>query len=186
MNNRNWLNFNNADNQMTFELIPKGTLAKVCLRIKAGGYSDINRGWMSGWATKSVKTGTVYLNCQFTIVAGQYRGHKIWSLIGLHSEKSAHWGNSGRSFIKAILNSARGLSSKDNSFAAQQARQLNCLGELDGIEFLARIDVETKPDFQQQNVIKIAITPDRKDYAIYMVSPKKSASGASNSAANAT
>jgi hypothetical protein len=33
----------------------------------------------------------------------------MWSLIGLSSPKGPEWANMGRSFMKAILNSARGI-----------------------------------------------------------------------------
>ncbi len=164
----NWFDFNSATDQMTFEVIPRGTFAKVCLCIKPGGYSDPERGWTGGWATKNNSTGTVYLNCEFTVSAGQYARRKVWGLIGLYSNKGEQWGNSGRSFIKAILNSAHGLSCNDKSPEAQRIRQLNDFSQLDGIEFLARIDVEIKPDGSEKNVIKLAITPERSEYAIYM------------------
>jgi hypothetical protein len=65
----------------------------------------------------------------------EYAKRKVWGLIGLYSNKGPEWGNMGRSFIKAILNSARGFSENDNSPAAQNARKINGIGDLDGIEF---------------------------------------------------
>ncbi len=165
--NNNWCDFNNADDQTTLELIPKGTLAKVCMTIKPGGYDDASQGFSGGWATCSENTGSIYLNCEFVILAGQHANRKVWSLIGLYSAKSNYWGNSGRSFIKAILSSARGISNNDNSTAAQQARQITDFGELNGIEFVARIDTEKDNQGCLKNVIKVAITPDNKEYVIY-------------------
>ncbi len=165
--NNNWCDFNNADDQTSLELIPKGTLAKVCMKIKPGGYDDASQGLTGGWATCSKNTGAIYLDCEFVVLAGFHAKRKVWSLIGLHSAKSDYWGNSGRSFIKAILSSARGIANDDNSSAAQKARQIADFSELNGIEFVARIDTEKDNRGCLRNVIKVAITPENKQYAIY-------------------
>ena len=64
-------------------------------------------------------------------------------MIGLYSTKGPDWGNMGRALIRGILNSARGLSDKDNSPEAQNARRISGFADLDGIEFVARIDIGT-------------------------------------------
>ena len=46
-----WNDFNDAEQQQTFDLIPKGTVAKVRMTIKPGGYDDPNQGWTGGYAT---------------------------------------------------------------------------------------------------------------------------------------
>lgn len=163
-----WNDFNSADDQSGFDVIPKGTLAKVRMTIKPGGHDDVSQGWTGGWATRSNTTGAVYLNCEFVVLEGKYARRKVWSLIGLHSAKGPDWANIGRAFIKGILNSARGISNKDNSPAAQNARRINGLGDLDGVEFAARIDIEKDQNGDDKNVIKLAITPDNKDYASLM------------------
>jgi len=166
--NANWNDFNDADSQNDFDLIPKGTIVPVRMTIKPGGYDDPNRGWTGGYATRNVDTGSVYLSCEFVITQGQYARRKVWSLIGLFSSKGPEWGNMGRSFILGILNSSRGLSEKDNSPQAMQARRINGFPDLDGIEFLARIDVEKNQHGDDKNVIKFVITPDNKAYRNHM------------------
>ena len=74
----------------------------------------------------------------------------------------------GRTLIKGILNSARGVLAQDTSPAAQNARRINTLRELDGIEFVARVDMEKDPQGNDRNVIKTIITPEHKDYAALM------------------
>ena len=101
---------------------------------------------------------------EFVVLDGQYARRKMWSLIGLHSPKGPDWANIGRAFIKGILNSSKGLSNKDNSPAAQNARYINGLGDLDGIEFVGRVDMEKDQHGDDKNVIKLAITPDHKEY----------------------
>jgi hypothetical protein len=162
------MDFNNSENQSSFDAIPNNTLAKVRMSIKPGGYDDPSQGWVGGYATKNDATGSVYLSCEFVILEGLYAKRKVWGIIGLHSNKGAEWGNMGRSFIKAILNSARGVSENDNSTAAQNARKINGFADLDGIEFLAKITTKRDQNEELRNEIRFAITPDHKDYQALM------------------
>ncbi len=162
--NAAWQDFNDADAQNNFDLIPKGTIAPVRMMIKPGGIDDHSRGWTGGYATRAKESDAVYLNCEFVVTAGEFARRKIWSLIGLYSPKGPEWANMGRAFIRAILNSARGLSDKDASPRAIEARRIRGFVDLDGIEFLAKIDVEKDANGDPKNVIKFAITPDMKEY----------------------
>ena len=162
------IDFNSSENQSNFDLIPNGTLAKVRMSIKPGGYDDQNQGWVGGYATRNEATGSVYLSCEFVILEGEYARRKVWGILGLHSNKGPEWGNMGRSFIKAILNSARGFSESDNSPAAQSARKINGIGDLDGIEFVAKITTKKDQNEELRNEIRFAITPDNKDYKVVM------------------
>ena len=162
------MDFNNSENQSNFDLIPNNTLAKVRMSIKPGGYDDQNQGWVGGYATKNDATGSIYLSCEFVILEGEYARRKVWGLIGLYSNKGPEWGNMGRSFIKAILNSARGFSESDNSPAAQSARKINGISDLDGIEFVAKITTKKDQNEELRNEIRFAITPDNKDYKSLM------------------
>ena len=163
-----WNDFNNSDNQQSFDVIPNNTLAKVRMQIRPGGYDDANQGWNGGYATKNDNTGSIYLSCEFVVTEGEFARRKIWSLIGLHSEKGPEWANIGRSFIKAILNSSKGFKESDVSEAAQNARRIKGLTDLDGVEFLAKITVAKDQNGNDKNEIKFAITPDHKDYTKLM------------------
>ncbi|MBF0453679.1 MAG: hypothetical protein HQL72_02540 [Magnetococcales bacterium] len=162
--NGNWNDFNDADAQSSYDLIPKGTVAPVRMTIRPGGFNDPSQGWDNSYATQNESTGSVYLNCEFVVTEGQFAKRKIWSLIGLFSNKGPEWANMGRSFIRGILNSSRGISEKDTSQQAMMARRINGFADLDGIEFLAKIDVEKDTNGEDKNVIKFAVTPDHKDY----------------------
>jgi hypothetical protein len=109
-----WKDFSSAEDQQSFDVIPKGTIARVRMTIKPGGYNDPDQGWTGGYATLG-DSGAVYLNCEFVVTEGPFARRKVWSLIGLHSPKGPTYANMGRSFIKGILNSARGFSAKDDS-----------------------------------------------------------------------
>jgi hypothetical protein len=86
----------------------------------------------------------------------------------------------GRGLIRGILNSARGVSDKDNSPEAQARRRISGFGDLDGVEFVARIDIGTDTNGEDKNEIRAAVTPDHRDYAALMgtVAPQVSAAPA--------
>ena len=161
-----WNDFNTAKDQS--EQIPTGTLVKVRMTIKPGGYDDASQGWTAGYATCNNDSGAVYLNTEFVVLEGQYAKRKVWNNIGLHSNNSPLYAEMGRSFIKAILNSARNIAPKDNSPQAQTARRINGLADLDGLTFIGRISMGTDKSGNPKNEITVAITPDHKEYAALM------------------
>ncbi len=175
----NWNDFNDADAQQGgFDLIPKGTIVPVRMTIKPGGHDDHSQGWTGGYATESFDTGAVYLACEFVVTGGPFAKRKMWSNVGLHSRKGPTWGQMGRSFIRAALNSARNVHPQDNGAQAATARRINSVADLDGIEFIVRVDVEKDAKGEDRNVVKVAIEPDHKDYAAMMGTPTKGATAA--------
>ncbi|MFX5085158.1 hypothetical protein ABTC40_21175, partial [Acinetobacter baumannii] len=64
-----------------------------------------------------------------------------------------------------MLNSARGISDKDVSPQAQAARRISGFADLDGLEFVARIDIGTDANGEAKNEIRMAVTPDHRGYA---------------------
>jgi hypothetical protein len=147
------------------------------MTIKPGGHDDASQGWTGGYATQSFETGSIFLACEFVILDGAYARRKMWSNVGLHSSKGPAWGNMGRTFIRAVLNSARNIQPQDNSPQASAARRIQGFNELDGIEFVARIDVEKDGRGELRNVVKMAVEPDQADY------PRASAPAAQRPAA---
>ena len=160
-----WTDFNDA--RQNASLIPKGTLAKVRLTIRPGGYNDPAEGWTGGYATRGA-SGAVYLSGEFTVLEGPFARRKVFTMIGLYSPKGPDWGNMGRGLVRGILNSSRGISDKDTSPQAQAARRIGGLGDLDGLEFVARIDIGKDVNGEDKNEIRSAVTPDHKDYAALM------------------
>lgn len=160
-----WNDFNDAEQQQSFDLIPKGTVTKVRMTLKPGGYDDPSQGWTGGYATQSFDTGSIFLACEFVVLEGEFARRKLWSNVGLYSAKGDAWGNMGRSFVRAALNSARNIRPQDNSPQAASARRIAGFQELDGLEFVARIDVEKDGRGDLRNVIKMAVEPDQPEYA---------------------
>jgi hypothetical protein len=176
-NDSNFLDFNDAEDQQSFEIIPKGTIVKVSLNIKPGGYTDVSRGWTGGWATRKEQSGAVYLDCEYVVLEGEYAKRKIFDRIGLHSEKGPTWENMGKTLIKAILNSAHGLSAKDVSPQAQAARRIRGYQDLNGLQFTVIVGVETnEQNGSERNTIKKVLTLDYFGRSSYV----------QNSTANAT
>ena len=173
-------NLNNAPTQKSFELIPGGSIVKVLLKIKPGGYDDISKGWTGGYATMSPTTGACYLVGEFTILEGEYKDRKVWSMIGLHSNKSDVYALSGRAFIRAIVESKRGIASRDNSPEAQQARMFKGFSELDNIVFVAKIDVTKDSKGEYRNEIRYAITAEHPRYTEVMGQDSIASTSANN------
>lgn len=171
MTTSHWTDFNDADLQQGgFDLIPRGTIVPVYMTIKRGGHDDPSKNWTGGYATQSYATGSVYLAAEFVITAGPYAKRRLWTNIGLYSSKGPAWGDMGRSFIRAALNSARGIMPRDASAQAVAARRITGIADLDGLAFLARIDTERDGKGQERNVVRQAIEPGHPEYATHMAS----------------
>ncbi len=124
-----WSDFNDAEAQQSgFDLIPRGISVPVRMTIKPGGHDDHTQGWTGGYATQSFDTGAVYLACEFVVTDGPFAKRQMWSNVGLLSPKGPTWGQMGRSFIRAVLNSARNVQPQDNSPQAAAARRINSFG----------------------------------------------------------
>lgn len=163
-----WNDFNDAEEQRDFDAMPKGTLVKVRMMIRPGGYDDPSQGWTGGYAKLNEDTGSICLDAEFVVVDGQYARRKFWMMIGLHSDSGPTWSKMGRTLIKGILNSSRGIDPKDTSPQAQQARRIQGFHDLDGVEFVAKLGVEKDQNGDNKNTIGIAVAPDHKNYASLM------------------
>ena len=164
------MDFNGADTQdAAFDLIPANTLVRVTLTIRPGGAGP------EGWLTQSKTSTALYLNTESIIMEGPFARRRIYTRIGFRGKNAGSgddtYGNRGRALVRGILESARGIKAEDQSDAARSARMIRSLGELSGLEFVARIGIERdkdRPDEPGRNVIKAAIGPAHGDYARVM------------------
>jgi hypothetical protein len=166
-NGSNPLDLNTAQTLKSFEIIPRGEIVLVRTFIKPGGYNDPSRHYTDGIVTHNTSTGTMYLAMEYTITAGKYKGRKVWGQIGLYSPKGPAWGDMGFSFIRALIDSSKGLASDDMSPNAQEARRISGFKDLDNLIFVARIDVEMGIK-GERNTIKYPITKEHQDYVVIM------------------
>jgi hypothetical protein len=169
-----WNNFNDAEQQQGFDLIPKGTLVKLRMTIKPGAFDNLEMGWTGGWASESFDTGAVFLACEGIVLDGPYAKRKLWWNVGLHSAKGPTWANMGRTFIRAALNSARNVHPQDTTQGALAARCIRDFGDLNGLEFVARIDIEKDAKGGDRNTIRNPVEPDHRDYVRLMGLPAPS------------
>lgn len=160
-----WTNFNDVEEQMSYELIPHKTIAKVRLLIKKGNH--ITDEFTDGYATLSKAGTSIYLACEFVVLSGEFEHRKIWSNIGLHSDNSPKYAEIGRSTIKAILDSAHSLHPADKSPEAEKQRTIKSFADIHGLACLAEITINDKGDMPR-NEIKTFITPANPIYNDYM------------------
>jgi hypothetical protein len=161
-----WTNFNDVEEQMSYELIPHKTIAKVRLLIKKGNH--VTNEFTDGYATLSKAGTSIYLACEFVILSGEFEHRKVWSNIGLHSDNSPKYGEIGRSTIKAILDSAHSLHPADKSPEAEKQRTIKSFADIHGLACLAEITINDKGDMPPRNEIKTFITPANSIYNDYM------------------
>ena len=160
------VDYSGAKNQEEYEIIPDNTIVKVKFEIKEGNYNDPSRGWNKGLATQG-QSGAVYLNTINTVIEGKYKDKKIFNLIGLYSPKGETYREMGRSYIKAVLDSAHRIEPNDHSQDAQKKRQATWT---DLTTLVHLVEVGTKHDQKGnlRNEIKKVITPKDIRYHEYM------------------
>ncbi len=165
------MDFNGAEAQdAAFDLIPANTLVKVTLTIRPGGAGP------EGWLTQSRTSTALYLNTEAVVLEGPHARRRIYTRIGFKGKSVNERGedtyaNRGRALIRGILESARGIKASDQSEAARAARMIRSLGDLNGLDFVAKVGVErdrNNPDDAGRNVIKAAIGPEHAQYATVM------------------
>ena len=164
------INFNEADEQKEFlGAIPPGSMVKVSLKIRVPESSFMG----SDTALTLAKDGnSERLNCEFEVVAGTFKGRKIWENYTVGGTTDGHHKAATISMrvMRAIVEAARGISPKDQSPAACQARVLGQWLDLQGVEFGIVVGVERPKagDRYVNNIIKRVITADDEPYAHVM------------------
>jgi hypothetical protein len=156
------LNFNDAGDQRSFDVIPDNTVCVLHMAVKPGGAGQDN------WLTNAKDGRSQHLACEFTVVEGEHAKRKVFARYTVASPDQSKHGEAidiSRRTIKAILEGARGFRPDDKSEAAEAARRLNNWGDLDQLRFIARLGIEPpKNGYAAKNVIKEVITPERKDW----------------------
>jgi hypothetical protein len=158
------MDFNNAEAQREIGgLIDDGTIAVVHLTVKPGMAGE------GGWLKRSKVGDSQALDCEFTVVDGNFAKRKFWSLFTVEGETEGQKkaAEISASRLRAILESSRGINPTDESDTAKAARRVSAWGDFDGIRFIAKIGVEhAKKDsgYKDKNTLVAAITPDRRDW----------------------
>lgn len=176
------MDFNNAEPQGAGggDVIPAGTVAPVRINLRG------------------IKTSTSRaqgLDMEYTVIAGPFAKRKAWSWNGFNGNGSDGHNKMVEitsSYLRALLESAYGVNPADDSPEAMAVRRLGDWQELDGVEFVARFEVEKGEDFtdgrtgevrkgKDKNILR-AVTPDDPDYTGFK--PAKKGKAASNGSAS--
>lgn len=134
------MDFNDAESN-NFDLIPAGTVAPLIMTIRPGQAGD------GGWETASNSSDATYLNCEFAVLEGPFKGRKFWGNMVVSGGKKDEAGNSiagniSRSTLRGILESSRKIKPNDESDDAKQKRKVNGYGDFSGMEFVGKIGIE--------------------------------------------
>jgi hypothetical protein len=162
--------FNGVDPAKPNEAIPDGAFAKVIMTIRPGGLdgdSPVDRGLLA--ASRVEGSDVVQLDCEFTILEGQFARRKFWRRFVLSGGKVDEQGVSigwkiTKSAIRAILDSAHGLDPKDESQPAQARRRISGFYDLNNLTFVAKIAT----DDEGRSELDAAITRDRAEWSKVM------------------
>ena len=139
---------NDVEQQQPGDLIPDGTFAKLVMTLRKGGTdwsSDVDRGLLK--ASNQPGSDVLMLDAEFTVAEGPHARRKFWQNFTVQGGKLDEQGQSigwkiSKSTFRAMIDSALGLNPEDMSEAAKAKRVLRGLADLDGISFVAKIQIE--------------------------------------------
>jgi hypothetical protein len=161
------MDFNTAE-RSTAGVIPKGTILPVVIAIQGGGADMPGMGPNDSGAFKMTKADDAYmLVLEQTVIAGTYKGRKVWSYLGVKgngSDGHDKWVAGSMSKLRGIVESSRGISPKDDSDKAVAGRKIDGFMDLNGMTYTAKAGIEAGEDGYEDKNILYAVTPDSKDY----------------------
>lgn len=142
-------------------LIPKNTIVPVQLSLRPGGSGE------GGWLKNNQAGTCLMLDCEFTVIGGEYERRKFWTMFVIEGETAGQKtaADITKSQLRAMLESARGIKPDDESEQAQAARRIEGFDELDNLRFVAVVGVRKQEGYDDKNTLAAVVTPDRKDWA---------------------
>ncbi len=163
---------NDVEPQASGDLIPDGTFAKVAMTIRKGGadgMSEADRGLLK--RSNQPGSDVMLLDAEFTIAEGPYARRKFWQNFTVQGGKVDEQGQSigwkiSKSIFRAMIDSALGLNPSDMSEAAKARRVLRGLADLDGISFIAKIQIEPSrnPAYKDANKLEHVVLPTAPEW----------------------
>lgn len=164
------LDFNGAEEQRADGLIPDGTYCLLRANIIPGKYTlPESEPADTDLLTASKSSSAIMLNFEFTVLAGPYRGRKLWRYMVVAGGQVDDDGISKackitQQTLRAMLESALGIDPKDQSERAVSARTINSFSDLDGLEFAAKIGIEPGGQYPDKNKISYVVVPGGEEY----------------------
>ena len=163
---------NDVAPQQSGDLIPDGTFAKVTMTIRRGGTDgtgEVDRGLLK--ASNQPGSDVLMLDAEFTVAEGPFARRKFWQNFTVQGGKLDEQGQSigwkiSKSTFRAMIDSALGLNPEDMSDAAKAKRVLRGLADLDGISFVAKIQVEPNrnPAYRDANKLDHVVLPTAPEW----------------------
>src|SRR6516165_5035274 len=105
---------NKPGTQRSFDVIPENTICVLQMKIRAGGAGDASD---QGWLKRAGNKLSEGIDCECTVVGGDYNGRKIWQLFTIRGSEPGHAqaGVISMQFFRALFESAKGVRSDDKS-----------------------------------------------------------------------
>ena len=158
---------NDVAPQQSSGLIPDGTFAKLTMSIRKGGVdgmSEVDRGLLK--PSNQPGSDVRMIDAEFTVVEGPFARRKFWQNFTVQGGKVDEQGQSvgwkiAKSQFRSMIDSALGLNPEDMSEEAKAKRMLRGLADLDGITFVAKIQIETSrnPAYKDANKLDHVVLP---------------------------
>ena len=163
---------NDVAPQQSGDLIPDGTFAKLRMSIRKGGsdgMSEVDRGLLK--ASNQPGSDVLMLDAEFTVMEGPHARRKFWQNFTVQGGKLDEQGQSigwkiSKGVFRAMIDSALGLNPEDMSEAARARRVLRGLADLDGIAFVAKIQIEPSrtPGYKDANRLDHVVLPTAPEW----------------------
>ena len=163
---------NDVEPQQSGDLIPDGTFAKLVMTLRKGGtdgMSDVDRGLLK--ASNQPGSDVLLLDAEFTVAEGPHARRKFWQNFTVSGGKVDEQGQSigwkiSKGSFRAMIDSALGLNPEDMSEAAKAKRVLRGLADLDGISFVAKIQIEPSrnPAYKDANKLDHVVLPTAPEW----------------------
>lgn len=160
-------NYNEAEKQGSFGIIPKGEVVPVQMNIRAKHGDMPGMGPNDQGLFKQTKDGDAYMiDVEYQITAGEHAKRKVWEFIcakGNGSEGHVTWENIAKTKLRAILESAHQIDPDDVSDDAIAKRQISGFDDLQNVVFTARVGIESQDGYDDKNTLT-PITCNEDDY----------------------
>jgi len=163
---------NDVAPQQSGDLIPDGTFAKVTMSIRKGGtdgMSEVDRGLLK--PSNQPGSDVLMVDAEFTVAEGRFARRKFWQNFTVQGGKLDEQGQSigwkiSKSQFRAMIDSALGLNPEDMSEGAKAKRMLRGLADLDGITFVAKIQIEANrnPAYKDANKLDHVVLPTAPEW----------------------
>lgn len=163
---------NDVEPQQSGDLIPDGVFARVTMSIRKGGADGMGEADRGLLKTSSQPGSDVrMLDAEFTVAEGPFARRKFWQNFTVEGGKLDEQGQSigwkiSKGVFRAMIDSALGLDPQDMSEAAKAKRVLRGLADLDGITFVAKIQVEPNrnPAYKDANKLDHVVLPTAPEW----------------------